>query len=575
MIKYKCKKGLTLEDCELVILRLAVDKAGSILKKKNVNTPELQKIINIVELFLKKKKLVTYGGTAINSILPLEDQFYNKNTDIPDYDFFSPNAYDDTIELSNLYYENGYSEVEAKSGIHQGTYKIFVNFIPVADITFLNNKIFNKIKEDSICKEGILYAPPNFLRMSMYLELSRPLGDISRWEKVLKRITLLNKNFPLKAHNCSNIQFQRKMEIGEKQNIDEIYDLVKDFFIDNKLVFFGGYAISLYSKYMPNHLKKKLNKNPDFDVLSINPKESAENLKIKLNENGINNVSICSKPAIGEIISKHYEIKVGEDTVAFIYEPIGCHSYNNIKINNKFVKIATIDTMLSFYLAFLYADEEYYDTHRILCMSQYLFKVQQHNRLEQKGLLKRFSIKCYGHQETLEEIRYKKSKKFNELKNDKKSKKYKMYFLKYRPDEYNIKRLKKENNSSDKKENILDDKKENNSSDKKENILDDKKENNPSDKKENNSPINNISDKKENILDDKKENNSSDKKENNPSDKKENILDDKKENIPPKNNILQKKFQKKSFKKNIKRKTFKKKFKIIKTRKRGRGGLFI
>ncbi len=34
---------------------------------------------------------------------------------------------------------------------------------------------------------GIRYAPPNFLRMNMYLELSRPAGDVSRWEKVFKR----------------------------------------------------------------------------------------------------------------------------------------------------------------------------------------------------------------------------------------------------------------------------------------------------------------------------------------------------------------------------------------------------
>ena len=69
------------------------------------------------------------------------------------------------------------------------------------------------------------------------------------------------------------------------------------------------------------------------------------------------------------------------------------------------VKVATIDTMLSFYLAFYYSSRPYYDNERILCMSQFLFTVQQKNRLQQKGLLRRFSIKCYGHQETLEGMR--------------------------------------------------------------------------------------------------------------------------------------------------------------------------
>jgi len=70
-------------------------------------------------------------------------------------------------------------------------------------------------------------------------------------------------------------------------------------------------------------------------------------------------------------------------------------------------------------------------------MSQYLFKVQQHNRLEQKGLLKRFSVDCYGHQETLEEIRAKKNKLFLSLKNKKNTKEYEMHFMKYRPIDQN------------------------------------------------------------------------------------------------------------------------------------------
>ena len=52
-------------------------------------------------------------------------------------------------------------------------------------------------------------------------------------------------------------------------------------------------------------------------------------------------------------------------------------------------------------------------------MSEYLFNVQQHNRLSQKGVLKRFSTLCIGTQETLEEIKESKSKIYQEYKNDK------------------------------------------------------------------------------------------------------------------------------------------------------------
>jgi hypothetical protein len=92
--------------------------------------------------------------------------------------------------------------------------------------------------------------------------------------------------------------------------------------------------------------------------------------------------------------------------------------------------------MLNFFLAFLYADRPYYDRDRIICMAQYLFHVQAKNRLEQKGLLKRFSINCYGNNlETLESIRATKAEKFKELKNKRGSKEYDEYFLRYTPGE--------------------------------------------------------------------------------------------------------------------------------------------
>jgi hypothetical protein len=89
--------------------------------------------------------------------------------------------------------------------------------------------------------------------------------------------------------------------------------------------------------------------------------------------------------------------------------------------------------MLSFLLAFLYADRPYYDHNRILCMAQYLFTVQAKNRLRQTGLLRRFSISCYGNQPTLEDMRALKTKKYKELKDKKGTKEYNEWFLRYVP----------------------------------------------------------------------------------------------------------------------------------------------
>ena len=65
-----CKPKLSLEEKELDILRDAVDIAEKRKGKQTVSDPDVKKIIGILEDFLKKKKLICYGGTAINNIIP-------------------------------------------------------------------------------------------------------------------------------------------------------------------------------------------------------------------------------------------------------------------------------------------------------------------------------------------------------------------------------------------------------------------------------------------------------------------------------------------------------------------------
>jgi len=584
-------KKMSFEEKELEILREAVDLVEKRKGAAVIQDPKVQEIISIVEKFIADKKLVCYGGTAINNILPEDAQFYNKDLELPDYDFYSDKALDHAKELADIYYKAGYEDVEAKSGVHHGTYKVFVNFTGIADITQMEPALFKAISRDAIIKKGISYAPPDFLRMAMYLELSRPDGDVSRWEKVQKRLTLLNTHYPLKGYNCDKIEYQRGFEgattasktgeisisrkrstptrtrtrtpsrthtrsrtmkrggggsgasikarkreairtimkkykgldaymkhlyhavksheetIGDfKYTVEEdklthryrliatyerlfgkddeyvlysmkareldaeatptpsradraadradradhgekelaetdIYNIVRRVFIKNRAVFFGGYANILYSRYMPKHQRRIVQEIPDFDILSENPRELCEEVVRELTAHKYTGVKYTKHAGVGEVISEHYDIRVGDEVIAFLYKPLACHSYNTIRLkgrggrggNEESIRIATIDTMLSFYLAFIYADRVYYDINRILCMSQFLFDVQQHNRLKQSGLLRRFSINCYGKQPTLESMRFEKTAKYEELKGKRGSREFEEWFLRYVP----------------------------------------------------------------------------------------------------------------------------------------------
>ena len=256
----------------------------------------------------------------------------------------------------------------------------------------------------------------------MYLELSRPFGDTSRWEKVFKRLTLLNKHYPITNKNKCN-SFKKNTTIKNKY----IFDTIKNIIVKEELVIFGSYALTIYRK------NNKYNSYPDFDLLSITPKTTTLNIIKALEKINIANIKLIVHSEIEEFISKHYEIQINNQPIVFTYEPIACHSYNIIQINKQNIRVATINTMLNLYLTFIYLNRPYYNVERILCIIQYLFNLQNKNRLKQKGIFKSYPISCLGKQPSIEDIKSLKANKFKELKNKKNSLEYKKWFLRYIP----------------------------------------------------------------------------------------------------------------------------------------------
>ena len=422
-----CTTKMTVQECEMAILRHSIDETEYIQKSKIANAEDVKRMISILEDFLRRNKLVCYGGSAINAVLPESAQFYDRDVEIPDYDFFCLDPVKKAKELADIYYKAGFTEVDAKSGVHKGTYKVFCNFVPIADITQLHPKIYASIQKDAIVIDGIHYAPPNYLRMGMFLELSRPAGDTSRWEKVFKRLTLLNTHYPLKApYNC------QKGKSADETN-DKIFTLIRQSLVNQEVVFFGGYAASLYTKYTGHLYDRRV---PDFDVISEDPKKCSDVIKEQLTEANIRGVKIIRHENLDDVIPEHYEVAIKGHRVLLIFKPIACYNYNVLKISGHTMKIATMDTMLSFYLAFVYSGQPYFDSDRIMCMAQMLFDLEEKNKTNSKGLLKRFGPDCYGTQPTLATIRAEKSEKFKEFKErnvKRDSPEWNEWFFKYSP----------------------------------------------------------------------------------------------------------------------------------------------
>ena len=433
------QKENLIEDMEKVILNTHLNSLEIETQRNMVDSVEIKKMLNIVETFIKKKKLFCYGGFAINELLPENDKIYNKEINLPDYDFFSSNALNNAKELADIFFKKGYTNVEAKTTVHHGTYKVFVNYIPIADITGVDKTLFKTIQRKAIDVKGLLVTDPVFLKMAMYLELSRPEGQIDRWPKVLDRLNLINKYYPYSEEVCGKITYN-----PDKQNQNHIYETLKNAFIDKNVVFLGQYANSHYSKYIKDKKNKMLfEKIADYDVLAENPLEVAEYVLSKLNRYG--NVKIKKREKHGEIIAEGYEIFLDNDILAIIYTPLNCYNYNVINENNRNVNIATIDTILSYYLAFTYGNAKMHDTNRLLCIAKHLFEIQEENKLSDKGLFQRFSKPCIGKPESLNDLRMLKANKYEELiKNGKNNNEYEEWFLNYKPTGAKTKRAKPE-----------------------------------------------------------------------------------------------------------------------------------
>jgi hypothetical protein len=373
--------------------------------KKDMYTKPLY--FYLIEKFISKKELICYGGTAINVYLPNDKKFY-EDIDIPDYDCFSPNPIEDVKELADLLVKNNIENVEVKSAMFHGTYKIFVNFIPIVDISHLDKEVFINVHKKAIKINNLLYASPNYLRISLYQELSRPMGDVTRWDKIYKRLELLNKARPLYIPNCS-INSKDMPETDEYVNINkQIINIIKT----NKWIVFGDYGMSFYLKYFPKKYQK-IDRIIDIPYILA---ENIKDVKLPFKTEQIN--------FSYHFLNDFYQILYKGVPVLYVFITNSCQSYNEIKG----VRVASIDTIMSIYYALSFLNIKFFDIHKILSYCYLL-----HNVSATVGVCRRFNMPCIGKQQTMEDIRILRDKKYKLYKRFNSKKIYDEYFFQYKP----------------------------------------------------------------------------------------------------------------------------------------------
>ena len=379
-------------------LKSAVELAQEAMDYEAAHDKEVMKAIHVVEDFLRKTGRVCYGGQAINAHLPPKLRFYDEEYDVPDFDFFTPNAEKDVNDLVYSLQREGFTDISEKAGVHEGTRKIYVNFIPIADITALPVELYKKYAKNSISVAGIRYINEDILRMMMYLELSRPRGEVDRWDKVFERLTLLNAAKPIQR--CS----ERTPRINNIPS--KIRQKLLEYLIQEKRVLAGaeiGFIYRTYAQPEPSRLTWFLFSGGPLLFFSPNLEKDTEAILEIIGPKGI---TVQRKDGFADYIPSRIVIRKNRQIVAYLIDETSCNSYNDVPIEDGgIIRIASLDTLVYVYLMLgLITDEAKTLGISLVCLAQRYIELLNKMRSSRFSRFPLFTIKCSGHQKSLKSL---------------------------------------------------------------------------------------------------------------------------------------------------------------------------
>jgi hypothetical protein len=374
----------------------AVADASNARDLDQVNDPELRRALNIVEDFLRRTHRICYGGMAINAHLPKALKFYDFSKVLPDYDFFTPNPDTDVEELITMFKAAGFSDVAARLGIHEGTMKIFVNYTGVADITFCPSWMYHALQKRAIQDDGISYADVDFLRMSMYLELSRPRGEVERWDKVYKRLLLLNLATPRQGHEvCSHGKPMKRIDKA-------LHEQVLLYVQRNTLIFAGADLKRVYNRPGGHSHGYLLQSTSPVLAFAEHPETHLAAVRQIVHDfDPSGRITIVHWHARGELFPEMWGIKQHGRIVVVFIDLEFCLSYNTVTLPNVGpLRVASLDTAITLYyqLAFLRGLDGIVPK-SIQCFADQLMSISKRTRDRgHGGRFPLFVTTCSGHQ---------------------------------------------------------------------------------------------------------------------------------------------------------------------------------
>lgn len=186
------------------------------------NREMMLKALDIVKDFIVDNNLIITGGMSVDFALRLKGEKLYDDFILPDYDFFSPEHHNHAYELGSILcsklkdHQGDAPNISVIDALHITTMRVRVNFVAVADITYLPIEVFNKLPTMEYPYQGkkMRFRHPHLQMVDQHRALSMPYENapreviLHRWEKDMKRFDLLYKHYPIIGKAIDDSQYQ-------------------------------------------------------------------------------------------------------------------------------------------------------------------------------------------------------------------------------------------------------------------------------------------------------------------------------------------------------------------------------
>ena len=301
------------EDIEAINLNIDNIKDEAEYECRTKNDPTLEEMSNVygdIMDYIRKNNVIAYGGFAQNLLIGVKDkekEFYKRIgkalfnwPKLADIEFYSSTPVKHVIELTEMLRTKKHPHISSEGGVHEGTYKVFVNFENYCDISYMPTIVFNTVPTTTI--DGIKCVSPYFMGVDAFRVMTDPMTSYWRLEKSINRFQTMFELY--KLSEMKQIDSFDNLKIFGKVDEKAIRLIRKLIVHKSQLVVVGTHA---YDYYMGKIKGKKIGDIAPYYLISIDLDKDFQKISKILKEKYPNRITVKSYHPFYEFIDKRHE----------------------------------------------------------------------------------------------------------------------------------------------------------------------------------------------------------------------------------------------------------------------------